>query len=465
MWDLVLKNGHVVDPLNHRNGVMDVAIEGGKIAAVGENLCGKTRTIEDCEGRLVIPGLIDPHLHLGSIFGGPHGFRMAALSGVTTCLDMSGPLDDILAHGKTDGAGINVAIMNGFDPETLYGTQDPDKEQVKRFIDQSIEGGAVGVKLLGGHYPLTVEACRRAIELSYENKNLVAWHAGSKTSLSDLTGMREAVETADGLPLHLAHVNSYCRGHVKSPEVEAAETIELLKKNPNVWCEAYLSPLNGTGISANADGTLPDYVTRCCLEIFKLPVNREGIKEAFRQGVLYLLVDTGRVSEIWEGEKALTRWEADGCKGMGCFTVNPAVSRQMLCSAKRDDGSFVIDSISTDGGCVPRNVIAAMGLNLVKFGAITLSEFVVKSSLNAARHLRLADRGHFSEGAAADIAIVDFDRSKVVATYVNGVLNMKDGRLFRTDTTFITTAKGEKAVKALGYDTITIDLSDLGTVR
>ena len=164
MWDLILKNGHVVDPLNNRNGVMDIAIENGKIAAVGENLCGKARTVEDCEGRLVIPGIIDPHLHLGSVFGGPHGFRMAALSGVTTCLDMAGPLDDILAHGKTDGAGINVAILDGFDPDSLYQTKNPNREQIKRFIDGAVEGGAVGVKLLGGHYPLDVDACRNTIE-------------------------------------------------------------------------------------------------------------------------------------------------------------------------------------------------------------------------------------------------------------------------------------------------------------
>ena len=465
MWDLILKGGHVVDPLNNRNGVMDVAIENGKIAAVGDSLSGKARAVVDCEGRLVIPGIIDPHLHLGSVFGGPHGFRMAALSGVTTCLDMAGPLDDILAHGHTDGAGINVAIMDGFDPDGLYQTKNPNREQIKRYIDSAIEGGAVGVKLLGGHWPLDVEACRKTIELSYENKNFVAWHAGSLTSRSDLTGIREAVATADGLPLHLAHVNSYCRGHIKSPQEEADEAIDLLKKNPNIWGEAYLSALNGTNIDANDDGSLPDYVTRCCLEIFKLPVNKEGIRQAFHQGLLYLLLDTGRVADIWEGEKGLAQWEAQGCKGMGCFTVNPAVSRMMLCSAKRDDGSFVVDSISTDGGCVPRNVIAAMGLNLVKFGAITLSEVVMKSSLNAAKHLRLHDRGHFSEGAAADIAVVDFDRAKVVETYVNGCLTMKDGRLYGSGMTLVTTEKGVKAAKDHGYDTIVVDLSDLGKVR
>ena len=51
MWDLILKGGHVVDPLNKRNGVMDVAIENGKIAAVGDNLSSKARAVVDCEGR------------------------------------------------------------------------------------------------------------------------------------------------------------------------------------------------------------------------------------------------------------------------------------------------------------------------------------------------------------------------------------------------------------------------------
>ena len=40
MYDLLLKGAHVVDPLNGVNGVNDVAVEGGKIAAVGPDLTG-----------------------------------------------------------------------------------------------------------------------------------------------------------------------------------------------------------------------------------------------------------------------------------------------------------------------------------------------------------------------------------------------------------------------------------------
>ncbi len=63
------------------------------------------------------------------------------------------------------------------------------------------------------------------------------------------------------------------------------------------------------------------------------------------------------------------------------FSVNPSASRFLLATARRNNGTFVVDSFSTDGGCYPRNVIVEKGLLLVKFGALSLPEFVVKSSL------------------------------------------------------------------------------------
>ena len=47
MYDLLLKGAHVVDPLNGVNGVNDVAVEGGKIAAVGPDLTGPAREVID----------------------------------------------------------------------------------------------------------------------------------------------------------------------------------------------------------------------------------------------------------------------------------------------------------------------------------------------------------------------------------------------------------------------------------
>ena len=96
-YDLLLQKGHVLDDKNHRDGIMDVAIKDGKIAAVAAHLSAKSaiKTV-DCTGLYVTPGLIDIHVHVfagtgekGSYAGDnsvyPDGFTFR--SGVTTVAD------------------------------------------------------------------------------------------------------------------------------------------------------------------------------------------------------------------------------------------------------------------------------------------------------------------------------------------------------------------------------------------
>ncbi len=65
-YDLLLKGGHVIDPANNVDKVMDVAISGGKIAAVAANLpAGEAGKVVDVSGLYVTPGLIDIHFHVG----------------------------------------------------------------------------------------------------------------------------------------------------------------------------------------------------------------------------------------------------------------------------------------------------------------------------------------------------------------------------------------------------------------
>ncbi|MBP3439516.1 MAG: amidohydrolase family protein [Sutterella sp.] len=460
MWDLLLKNGHVVDPLNGRDGIFDIAVEGGRIAAVGASLDGRAKAVEDCSGLLVVPGIIDAHMHLGCVYGSPYGSRMTALAGVTTCLDMAGPIDEILADGHRTGAGLNVAIMDRLEPGERYGTNDPSLDQVRDFADTCTEKGALGVKLVGGHWPLTPEACRRTIEVCNEKGYAVAWHAGTTTAQSDIEGVRQAVEIAGDMRLHLAHINSYCRGRILNPEAEAREALELLKAHPNIWSEAYLSQFNGTHLTCSESGEALDFVTKHCLSLFGLPQTADGIRTALRKRIAHVLKDTGWITEILRGEDAVREWEARGTTNVvGCFPVNAASSRLMLASDKRQDGTFTVDAFSTDGGCIPRNVIIENGLGLVKFGAISLSEFVLKASLSTARHLRLFDRGHFTEGAVADITVIDYEKAKAVETLVSGSVNMKNGVLYGRDMTIITTERGKPYVESMGYPTIIIDPS------
>src|ERR1043166_6430113 len=64
-YDLLLQGGHVIDPKNSISAVRDVAIQGGKIAAVAPHLDPKDalHTV-NAAGLYVTPGLVDIHVHV-----------------------------------------------------------------------------------------------------------------------------------------------------------------------------------------------------------------------------------------------------------------------------------------------------------------------------------------------------------------------------------------------------------------
>ena len=64
MSKILIKNGHLLDPANQRDGRFDVLIERGKIAAVETTLPVNGAKMIDAAGQLVVPGFIDLHTHL-----------------------------------------------------------------------------------------------------------------------------------------------------------------------------------------------------------------------------------------------------------------------------------------------------------------------------------------------------------------------------------------------------------------
>ncbi len=64
-YDVVLKDGHVIDPANGIDRQMDVAVTGNKIAAVSAEInASEARKAIDAHGLYVTPGLVDIHTHL-----------------------------------------------------------------------------------------------------------------------------------------------------------------------------------------------------------------------------------------------------------------------------------------------------------------------------------------------------------------------------------------------------------------
>lgn len=83
MYDVLIRNGRVVDGEGGPAVVADVALKDGKIAAVGQ-VSGEARQVIDARGKVVAPGFIDPHTHFDAQLLWDGRARPALEHGVTT---------------------------------------------------------------------------------------------------------------------------------------------------------------------------------------------------------------------------------------------------------------------------------------------------------------------------------------------------------------------------------------------
>ena len=88
----LIKNGRIVTATDDFNA--DILIENEKVVAIGKNLTAKADKTIDATGLLVLPGGIDPHVHLEMPFMGTFssdsyetGTRAALFGGTTTVID------------------------------------------------------------------------------------------------------------------------------------------------------------------------------------------------------------------------------------------------------------------------------------------------------------------------------------------------------------------------------------------
>ncbi len=128
-FDLLLRGGHVICPASKVNGVMDVAIRDGRIAAVQPDILPTSaREVVDLRGRFVLPGLIDTHAHCYKYVSGRFGLdadMVGVYSGVTTIIDQGGP---------------SCMTLPGF----RHYVAEPAKTRVYAFLSSYLVGGLEG---------------------------------------------------------------------------------------------------------------------------------------------------------------------------------------------------------------------------------------------------------------------------------------------------------------------------------
>ena len=167
-YAILIKGGHVIDPKNGVDDVMDVAIKDGKIAKILKDIPqSQGKKIIDAKGMYVVPGLIDLHAHLfvGSKAGvfanglssvSPDNFSFR--SGVTTMVDAgtsgwrSFPLfkEQVIDQSQTRVlAFLNIAGAGMVGSPSEQDMNDMNAHMTSLFIKQ-YPGIIVGVKI--GHY-------------------------------------------------------------------------------------------------------------------------------------------------------------------------------------------------------------------------------------------------------------------------------------------------------------------------
>ena len=448
----------MVDPAGNRHGQYDVAFSAGRVAAVDRDLNpDHSRDVFDATGKLVFPGLVDSHVHLTPIERGI-GFRMLAKAGVTCCLECGGYIEDALDGMNQYGSGISTAVLNRLDPGDSISGPNAGRQELEEYLDRSLDSGAFGFKLLGGHLPLSPETTADAIDVVNLNRAYGAFHCGTTRNGSNLNGLLEALDLAGNNRLHVCHITAYCRGLTHgSPVEETMIALKELARRPHLVSESHNGPYNGT--SAQLEAGIPrSHVTRTCLKSGGFEANRSGMLAAARDGYMRVQKRTENGFIYLEPEEGEAYLKGVDFKGTVSFPVNRRSTAFLTATERDEESRFIVTALSTDGGAIPRNFLLSHGLSLVRFDAWTLSDFVMKCCWAPAQMLGLSQKGHLSPGADGDLVAADPNTHEAILTVAGGKIIMSNGMVVGDRGTIITTERGEKKLREKGIPYQVADL-------
>lgn len=342
-YDLVIQNGHVIDPRNSIDAVMDVAVDEGVVAAVETEIpASQGETVVDATGLYVTPGLVDLHTHV--FFGTephaaysngynslpPDGFTFRA--GVTTVVDLGGSgwrnfiqfKEQVVDHSRTRV----LAFLN--------------------IVGSGMKGGPIEQNLRDMDPKLTAMRAEEFPEIVVGVK--VAHYQGSEWDPVDRAV--EAATTA-GVPVAVDFGRH-------TPPLSIEELFMTHLRPGDIFTHAY-SNVPGRMSIVDESGMLRPFVPR-----------------ARERGIVF---DVGH--------------------GAGSFRFNQAVPA-MQQGFPPDTISTDLHRASMNAGM--KNMLNVMSkfINL----EMPLSDVIEASTWRAARTIKRDDLGHLSVGAEADVAIL-----------------------------------------------------------
>jgi dihydroorotase len=341
--DLLIKNGHLIDPKNSIDGIMDVAIKDGKILEVEENIpADRAQKVVDATGLYVTPGIIDIHVHN---FAGTEPDAM-----------YSNGWNSVAPDGYTFRAGVTTVVDQGcagwrnfriFKENVI----DKSKTRVLAFVNivgSGMKGGGIEQNLADMDPKLAAMAVARYKENIVGVK--VAHYIGPQW-----TPVENAVKAGDlaGVPVMVDFGSS--------EPVLSLETLLMEKLRPGDILTHCYGATRGRGHVVDDNGTLNS---------FALSAQQRGI-----------IFDVGH--------------------GGGSFTFAqgiPAIEQGL----KPNSISTDLHIGSMNGGMKDQLNVMSKFLNM----GLNLGEVIQRSTWNPAQVIKRTDLGHLSAGAEADLAVL-----------------------------------------------------------
>jgi dihydroorotase len=407
MKPLLLKGGRVIDPMAGLDGAFDLIVSDGEIAEV--DAAGRLPIVDggeiiDCAGLWIMPGLIDPHVHLRDP-GFPEketiatGLRAAAAGGFTSVAAMANtaPVDDtpevarymIERAREVRGARLIPvsAVTIGLQGRELVDFAAMAAAGARMFSDDGIP---IDDQVVLSHALDEARGCGLAISLHEEDRALTgegAMNAGEASKRLGVAGIPATAETmrvrrdlalaiGSEAPAHIAHVS-------------AAESIDLVraarKNGANITCE--VTPHHFTLDDRAVLEWGPDARMAPPLRARR---DVEAVLAAMADGAIDMIA-----TDHAPHDPVSKRMERLGA----IFGHGRAAAR-----LSEEDAHMLARAAN---GIVGLETAVGLTMALVNRGIIGPSRMAEMMSANPARLLRLGDAGTLAMGARADITLID----------------------------------------------------------
>jgi N-acyl-D-glutamate deacylase len=445
MSGLVIAGGRVVDPASGLDGVCDVAVMDGKIAAVGTGLGSAARVI-DAAGLVVAPGFIDLHAHGQSI----PADRMQAFDGVTTTLDLEAGVMPVASWYKRQaaqgrvlnyGASVNwafarIGAMTGGNEESsleAFGramrdrrwidnvATDPEVDGILDRLSRGLDEGGIGIGILNAYAPgagvqeLTA-VCQLAAAQGVPTFTHVAYMARvDPESAAEAYVRLIGYAGATGAHMHICHFNS-------SSKTDIARCVKLVEKAQEqglpITVEAY--PYGtGSTVMAAAFFAEPDFIERNGMGYDTIQRVTDGRRFRDREEVLKAQAEEPSTLVLWHVLDIENNAHHRDLLDMSVLYPGGSIASDAMPWTLSDGTTYTGDAwpLPEDATSHPRS--AGCFTRFIRHWvrerqAVSLLEGVRKCALIPAETLAASTpamraKGRLAVGADADVVVFDFE--------------------------------------------------------